>query len=52
EDPISGVQVLAPLNLQWPDVKLAAGAVVLLEAKSTDGTSVKVDGAITGKEVG
>jgi len=45
-------EVLAPLNLQWPDVRLAAGSVVKLEAKSTDGTSVTVDGAITGKEVG
>ncbi|MBA7601994.1 hypothetical protein ES703_09079 [subsurface metagenome] len=42
----------AALTLEWPDVKLAAGAVVLLEASSTDTTTVNVDGDILGKEIG
>ncbi len=42
----------ASLTLEWPDVKLAAGAQVLLEASSTDTTTVNVDGDILGKEVG
>ncbi|MBA7580049.1 hypothetical protein ES708_21935 [subsurface metagenome] len=42
----------AALTLEWPDVKLAAGAVVLLEASSTDTTGVNVDGDILGKEIG
>ena len=42
----------ASLTLEWPDVKLAAGAVVLLQARSTDTTEVNVDGDILGKEVG
>ena len=46
------VQIGASLTLEWPDVKLAAGAVVLLEARSTDTTEVNVDGDILGKEVG
>ena len=45
-------QIEASLTLEWPDVKLAAGAVVLLEARSTDTTTVNVDGDILGKEVG
>lgn len=46
------VQIEASLTLEWPDVKLAAEAVVLLEARSTDTTEVHVDGDILGKEVG
>lgn len=46
------IQIEASLALEWPDVKLAAGAIVLLEAKSSDGTEVNVDGDILGKEVG
>jgi len=45
-------QIEASLALEWPDVKLAADAVVLLEARSTDTTEVNVDGDILGKEVG
>ena len=41
-----------PYNMEFPDVKLAAGTVVLLQAKSTDGTEINVDGDIIGKEVG
>jgi len=46
------IQVEQTLTLELPDVKLAAGAVVLLEAKSSDGTEVTVDGDIIGKEIG
>lgn len=45
-------QIEASLFLEWPDVKLAAGTVVLLEARSTDTTEVNVDGDILGKEIG
>ena len=44
--------IQGPLTLIFPDVNLAAGAVVLLEAKSSDGTAIVADGTITGKEVG
>lgn len=46
------IELGASLTLEWPLVRLAAEAVVLLEAKSSDGTEVKVDGDILGKEVG
>ena len=46
------VQIEESLALEWPDVKLAAEAVVLLEAKSSDTTEVNVDGDILGKEIG
>ena len=45
-------QIGGSLALEWPCVKLAAGAVVLLEAKSDGVSEVKVDGDILGKEVG
>ena len=41
-----------PLDLDFSDVNLAAAAVVLLEAKSSDGTAIVADGVITGKEIG
>lgn len=40
------------LSLGYPDVRIASEAVILLEAKSTDGTEVIVDADITGKEIG
>lgn len=40
------------MPLIFEDLKLAAAAVVLVEVKSTDGTSITVDGAIVGKEIG
>jgi len=46
------IQIESSLTLEWPDVKLAAGDVVLLEARSSDTTEVNVDGDILGKEVG
>lgn len=46
------VQILASLSLEFPDLRLAAATEVLLEAKSTDGTTVNVDGDIIAKEVG
>lgn len=48
----TGIQLAISLTLSYPDVKLAAGDVVLLEAASSDTTEVKVDGDITGKEIG
>lgn len=41
----------ATLTLTYPDLRIDAGAVVLLEVKSTDGTGIVVDGEMTGKEV-
>lgn len=41
----------APLTLTYPDLRLDAGATVLLEVKSTDGSAITVDGEIAGKEV-
>ena len=40
------------LTIDCCQVKLEAGTVVTLSAKSTDGTEVNVDGDILGKEVG
>lgn len=40
------------MPLIYEDLKLAAGKVVLVEVKSTDGTSITVDCAIVGKEIG
>ncbi len=51
KEQFSGAQFLAPLDLQWPDVRLAAKAVVLLEAKSDGETGIIVDGVILGKEI-
>ena len=47
----AGKLILAPLVLTYPDLRLDAGATVLLEVKSTDGTAITVDGEIAGKEV-
>lgn len=41
--------IQAALTLPWKDNKLAAGMEVKWQAKSTDGTSIVVDGSITGK---
>lgn len=43
--------IQASLSLPFPDNRLSPGDVVLLECKSTDGTSIIVDGSITGREV-
>lgn len=43
--------VLSALPLIFEDLRLAAGTVVKVEAKSTDGTSITVDAAIVGKEI-
>lgn len=37
------------LSLPWQNNKLASATTVTLSAKSTDGTSITVDGSITGK---
>jgi len=43
--------IQAPLSLPFPPAELAAGNIVLLECKSTDGTAIVVDGSITGSEI-
>jgi hypothetical protein len=40
------------LPIIFEDLKLEAATVVKVEAKSTDGTSIIVDAAIVGKEIG
>lgn len=40
------------LPLIFEDLKLAAGTVVKVETKSTDGTAITVDAAIVAKEIG
>lgn len=52
EEQFTDIQIESSLTLEWPDVKLAAGDQVLLEAKSFDTTEVNVDGDILGKEIG
>jgi len=44
--------IQGPLSIPFADVQLAEGTVVRLSARSTDGTSITVDGMISGKEVG
>jgi len=44
--------VQAAMPLIFEDLKLAAGSVVKVEAKSSDGTSITVDAVITAKEIG
>ena len=41
-----------PLTLVFPGLKLPPGTWVYLAAKSSDSTSIIVDGSISGKEVG
>jgi len=36
----------------FEDLKLAAGSVVLIEARSSDGTAIEVDAIIVAKEIG
>lgn len=45
-------KVQTTFNPTFPEVNLKAGDVVLIEAKSDGATSITVDGAIEGKEVG
>lgn len=44
--------VQGTIPLIFEDLKLAAGAVVKVECKSTDGTSIIVDAVIAAKELG
>ncbi|MBW2674251.1 MAG: hypothetical protein JRD89_12695 [Deltaproteobacteria bacterium] len=46
------LEIQTSLTLPYPNLILPSEAVVLLEAKSSDGTSITVDGSITGKELG
>ena len=40
----------SPLTMAWRGNSLAAGSVVLVEVKSTDGTGITGDGTMTGAE--
>lgn len=44
-------QVQAAMPLIFEDLRLPAGSVVKVEAKSTDGTAIVVDAIIVGKEI-
>ncbi len=44
--------VQAAMPLIFEDLKLAAGSIVKVEVKSSDGTSITVDAVITAKEIG
>ena len=48
----SARQIDAPLTLSFYDLHLAAAAIVVVKARSTDGTSINANASITGKEVG
>lgn len=48
----TGLVIDGALTKTYNDLSLAGGAVVLLEAASSDGSSITADGSITGKEVG
>ena len=43
---------LSAMPIIFEDLRLAAAAVVKVEAKSSDGTSIVVDAIIVGKEIG
>ncbi len=43
------VAIQSALTLPWNNNKLAAGIIVKWQAQSTDGTTITVDGSITGK---
>jgi hypothetical protein len=43
-------QIQSSLTLPFPWNELDEGSVVLLECRSTDGTTILVDGSITGRE--
>ncbi len=40
------------LNLHYSDARLRAGDIILVEVKSDDGTSIKAEAVIEGKEIG
>ena len=42
----------APLTIPFFDLKLAAGVVVTVSCKSTDGSSINADASIAAKEIG
>jgi hypothetical protein len=44
--------MLSAMPIIFEDLRLAAGIEVLVQAKSSDGSSITVDAIITGKEVG
>lgn len=48
----TGIQIISACTLEYPDVVLAEADQVLLEATSSDGSAIAVNGDITGKEMG
>ena len=44
-------KIQAPLTLPFPETRLRPAQEVILQCKSTDGTSITADGSITGREV-
>jgi len=48
----SGFAPQGAMPMIWETLKLAAGTIVKVEAKSSDGTSITVDALIAGMEVG
>ena len=49
---LDGDKIQTALSLPFPDLALAAAAVVSVEVKSDDGTAIVADASITGKELG
>jgi hypothetical protein len=46
-----GITLQAPLTLVWRNAEVEPTKTVLLEAKSSDGSSINVDGSVTGREI-
>jgi len=44
------LRIARPLSLAFPPHELPRGEKVIVECRSTDGTKIRVDGSITGKE--
>ncbi len=49
---LEDVIIPATLTMQFADPKLPGETAVTLSVKSSDGTAIKADGSITGKEIG
>jgi hypothetical protein len=47
---VPDAQIDSPLSLPWRENGLAAGSVVTLSVKSSDGTAINVSGSLTGTE--
>ena len=49
---VADLLIGAPLTIPFFDLKLAAGTVVTVSCKSTDGSSINADASIVAKEIG